>query len=155
MEFTKDDLERFASKFTRGAENECWEWKAGKFDVGYGAFFVKAIRQNHSASRVAWMIHSGQNVPKGMVICHTCDNRACVNPAHLYLGDHRDNNTDTIKRGRGNRTVGENCSWAKLTESDVLEIRSSRERQFVLAKRFGLHPSTVSQIKAGLRWKHI
>ena len=157
MKITKADVDRFKSKINKNSPNGCWEWTAGRFSLtGYGQFCLRRMpRKTYLAHRVSWVMHTGSQIPKGKMICHTCDNRVCVNPMHLYCGTGYDNNSDTIKRGRGNRPRGEQCSWSKMKEKDILEIISSKEKQTVLAKRYGLDQSTVSQIKSGIRWKHL
>ena len=156
MEFTKEEVTRFEAKILKS--ESCWEWIGMKFQTGYGMFSVSQKRYGRktiSSHRVSWMIHSGMDIPKGMWICHTCDNRICVNPDHLYLGTPRDNNRDTVNRGRGNRMVGTQCSWAKVTEEQVMEILSSpykagANKEF--AERFGVSQSQISHIRSGKRW---
>lgn len=156
MKLSQAELERFQEKIKKGKKRECWEWQGTLYQNGYGMVCLRrGHRKTFLAHRVSWMVHNGKAVPNRMMICHTCDNRWCVNPHHLYAGTGKDNNTDTIRRKRGNRKMGSRCSWSKLTERDVLEMRRSKERNKVLAERFKLDPSTISQIRAGLRWKHL
>jgi len=153
VEFTKDEISRFQEKYVVSKQDDCWVWSGGRYETGYGMFFMRrGSRKTFSAHRVSWQMKHGKEVPAGMLICHTCDNRLCVNPDHLYAGTHRDNNRDTIKRNRGNRKYGSNCSWAKVTERDVLEIRESNEKQTLLAKKFGISASQICHIRKGRRW---
>jgi len=159
MEFTEQEAKRFHSKY-EVRESGCWEWIGAKFDAGYGMFTVsrsRGTRRTHMAHRVSWMIANKQEIPKGMVIRHMCDNRICVNPEHLKLGTYSENNRDTALRGRSNRSVGSACHWSKLTEDNVREILSSNAYgdQIRLARKFGVNQATVSQIKSGKRWKHL
>jgi hypothetical protein len=164
MEFTKEEVERFNRKFTK-VETGCWQWTAGKFrEAGYGMFSGIRGRQGlrnkrtMSAHRASWMIHTGQPIPPGMLICHHCDNRLCVNPAHLYLGTYMDNNRDTVKRNRANRNKGSQCSWAKMTEGQVLEILRSEYgpgQNKALAQKFGVSQSQISHIRSGKRWPYM
>lgn len=146
------------TKFFEGVEikDGCWEWKKSMANNGYGLFSMRrGNRKTFSAHRISWSYHNQKSIPKGMYICHTCDNRKCVNPSHLYLGTSSDNNTDTIIRNRGNRRIGDKCSWSKITEKQVEEIIESSEKQSALAARYGVDQSTISQIKTGKRRSNI
>jgi hypothetical protein len=155
MEFTKAEVTRFESKVVK-SESGCWEWSGSKFNAGYGIFCMAGRgRKTFAAHRISWMMNSGQDIPPKMMICHKCDNRGCVNPDHLYLGTGRDNNMDTVSRGRGNRVVGSACPWSKVTEQDVMKIHAHTGPQTELAKELGISTSQVSHIKSGRRWPHI
>lgn len=156
MDLTKAEIERFKSKREEKGIDECWEWAGAIYNNGYGMVALKrGKRKTFSAHRIAWIVANGKDIPAGLMICHKCDNRPCVNPNHLYAGTGRDNNTDTVRRNRGNRKLGSDCSWSKLTEKQVLDILSSTMKQTLLAKKYGIDPSLVSQIKSGKRWKHL
>ena len=104
-------------------------------------------------SRWAWMEVNGP-IPKGLWVLHTCDNERCIALCHLYLGDHQQNTTDKLERGRSNR--GERNSWARLSEADVLAIRrTTRVSQQAIADDYGITQSAVSYIKSGKRWRHL
>lgn len=78
---------------------DCWIWKANKNPKGYGMFVV-STKNKRLAHNVIWEKLNGVR-PKGMLILHKCDNRACVNPDHLFLGTAKDNTQDMLKKGRG------------------------------------------------------
>ena len=158
MNLTKADVDRFNEKYKQVKKDECWNWEGNIAQGGYGMFSIRRPdirRKTWSAHRIAWMIQNQQDIPEGMMICHKCDNRRCVNPNHLYAGTGSDNNRDTVIRNRGNRKIEEQCSWSKLTTDDVLYILNSSEKQVNLAKQFNIDPSLVSQIKSGKRWNHL
>lgn len=103
----------------------CWNWIASKNPKGYGKFGVGGAGRGWTgAHRVSWEIHSGP-IPDDKCVLHSCDNPACVNPNHLWLGTIQDNLRDCGDKGRrsGGRLSGELNSHAKLKERDVLEIR--------------------------------
>jgi hypothetical protein len=154
MYLTKSAITRFETFFEKAGNDECWNWQGHKDKRGYGDFSLRQSgveRKTYSAHRFAWAISNQQDIQPGKMICHTCDNPSCVNPKHLYLGTGFDNNSDTVKRGRAKRKTGSSCSWAKLTEQDVLDIRKSTECQHILAKKYGVHQSQISRIKSGDR----
>jgi hypothetical protein len=91
------------------------------------------------------------------VIRHRCDNPPCIKVDHLELGTHADNVTDRESRGRG-RTAGEWNHHARLTESEVVEMRRLRASGWLqkdLAKKFGVTQATVSQVCTGKTWRQV
>ena len=141
--------ERFWGKVTK--TETCWTWNASQDQYGYGRFTFDG--SNKRANRMAWLLTYGE-IPGGMQVLHRCDNAACVNPDHLYLGTHADNMSDMVKRGRSSR--GEKRHSAKLNIHQVSAIRScfaDGESQGSLAKRYGIKQPTVSRLVRGLTWK--
>lgn len=116
-----DSIPRFWSKVKK--TKHCWEWTAGISD-GYGYFTTDGISTR--VHRFSYELHKGR-IPEGMFVCHTCDNRACVNPKHLWIGDHTANMRDMHFKGRANnrgRARGERSARSKLTSEQVREIRN-------------------------------
>lgn len=97
---TQSDLNRFWSKVSVGAPDECWEWTGCRHTKGYGDFSAggKHIR----AHRFSWIIANGE-ISTGLSVLHRCDNPPCINPSHLFLGTVRENILDMIHKGRANK----------------------------------------------------
>lgn len=76
---------------------QCWEWTGSTKGQGYGLFAIDG--HPHSAHRVSYEEFNGP-IPDGMMVCHECDNRLCINPTHLWLGTALDNVRDMIEKGR-------------------------------------------------------
>lgn len=119
---------------------------------------MRPKNKNQSAiHRVVYATHflNGEEIPKGMVVRHKCDNRSCINPEHLELGFPKDNTRDMIERGRQPCFVGEKNSQAVLTEEMVKKIFLSKGSCREIAERFGLKRQTVSAIVHKYNWRHI
>ncbi len=146
-------VERFWSKVEKHGFDECWPWIAGT-TKGYGGFWdgSRAI----GAHCFSWELVHGP-VPDGLCVLHSCDNRPCVNPTHLWLGSRAENSADMVAKGRSSRRKGEANPRAKLTEEQVRVIRifSQRVNRTLLASRFGVSNSLVGQILRRKCWKHI
>ena len=135
---------------------------------GYGQFgFTRSTPA--LAHRISWGLAYGP-IPEGKHVLHHCDNRACVNPLHLFLGTNSDNIADRVAKGRSakgdahwshrmphRKARGEAAGNVKLTEKDVAAIRSMLSAgvfQRVIAAQYGISRATVSKIKGGKLWRH-
>ena len=159
-------MERFWEKVDKS--NECWLWKASCDSYGYGHISVeKMMVKSH---RLSWELTHGP-IPCGLYVLHKCDNPKCVNPEHLFLGTALDNARDRDKKGRGacgkrngrftspeTTPRGESHHKAKLSESDIVEIRkllvdgvSHRK----LGVMFGVTHATIGAIHRRKTWAHL
>lgn len=149
--------ERFEAKYIPEPNSGCWLW-IGAIGGRDGRPMIGKDSAVAYAHRVAWELYRGE-VPDGMSVLHTCDVPSCVNPDHLWLGTQDDNMKDCAEKGRivpgRNNQRGETASRAKLTERDVLEIRTRALSRKQYAAKFGIHWVYVKAIQRRDTWKHI
>lgn len=143
-------IERFWKKVARLGPDDCWLWTAALYGNGYGHFYIGDGRFA-PAHVFSLELALGRRLLPGMRGLHTCDNRPCVNPAHLFEGTQRDNIRDMIAKGRGNlqngAQAGERNPRAKITAAEAEEIRAlSWMRQKDIAVLYGITQGVVSKI---------
>jgi len=149
-------IERFWTKVQK--TEGCWLWTGGT-DEGYGALSTTLepdCGRRERAHRFAYKRLVGP-IPDGLYVCHTCDNRRCVNPDHLFLGSHLANIEDKLQKERHCR--GSSHGMSKLSEDDVIEIRRLYSTgdflQREIAEKYGVCKQTISAIVRGQTWRHL
>lgn len=136
----------------------CWEWLGAKTRYGHGR--IKVEGKLHSPHRLIYEHYNG-SLLAGIMVCHRCDNPACVRPSHLFAGNHSDNMKDCAVKGRlgvqrdPSAVQGEKRSTSKLTDDAVREIRRSSLPVKQLARKFGVHHSIVQKVIKRQRWAHV
>lgn len=138
---------RFFS-YIRPAPSGCIEWVGARQTGGYGT--LKVGSKMVGAHRVSWFLKYG--VWPDLWVLHRCDNPACVNPEHLFLGTAADNNRDRDEKGRHRALRGDDAPWAKLTGLEVSEIIALTETRMSLSeigKLFGVGAAYVSSLRHG------
>lgn len=133
----------------------CWLWLKSLTGNGYPSAYMNG--RNEKGHRVSWVAFNKKPIPTGYYICHKCDNRACVNPDHLFLGTPQENNDDMMRKNRfvAPGTKGSRHGRAKITEETVVEILRSPESGRVLAEKFGVSTNIISRIRLRKIWKHV
>lgn len=155
-------IKRFWRSVDRRRDTECWNWLGPMNRSGYGLFGCWANSDRGkviTAHRVAYELANGP-IPKGgghhgTVIAHRCDNRRCVNPAHLFACSQAENLRDCLQKGRGNKAHGERAGKARLTAHVVSAIRTLLQDgtdRMRLARAFGVAPQTITDIATGKSW---
>lgn len=141
---SNDERER-VMKFVRYLETGCWEWQGNKNPKGYGTVWFRGRKR--TAPYAMWTIYNEPLKPNDHLL-HTCDNRACCNPAHLYIGTQLQNVLDMVQRNRAH---------AKLTVEQVRQIRSldGIKLKKEIAIEFGITPQSVGQIINRVIRKHV
>jgi len=134
--------------------NGCWKWKKVKEKDGYARVEIgkRKVKQAHI---VSYLIHKG-DIPKGMLVLHSCHCRDCTNPEHLHLGSHKQNMKEMVEANR--QCKGSIHHNAKLMENDVVEIKKMLKNNKLgidIAKKFNVSSTIISNIRLNKIWKHI
>lgn len=141
----------------------CWLWTASKDNRGYG--MIKMHRNGKEsgqhASRISYECFRGE-IPAGLIVCHKCKNKSCINPEHLYAGTYSQNTQDAIRDGFkpfiNNDLRGEKHPLSKLKKCDVKCIRENYipyKNSKELSKRFSVTISHISEVAKKRCWKHL
>lgn len=125
----------------------CWLWPQHLNSGGYGVLWPK-----YRAHRAAWEVTHGP-IPMGQCVCHRCDVRHCINPAHLFLGTPAENSADMVQKQRHAR--GAHHGRATLTDQQVQAIRQSSDPQRELAKRFHVSQANIWRVRHRMGWQHL
>jgi hypothetical protein len=160
--YSHKDIDRFISKIDTtssfGPWGNCWIWNGGLHKNGYGQFSCRKNTKSitYLPHRVAKEIITNKLIPSNMCACHSCDNRKCVNPYHLWLGTNQDNIKDRDNKGRGNQASGENQGFSKLNWELIEKIRkehsTGKYSQQQLAIKFSVHQVNISCIVRNKTW---
>ena len=132
--------------------SDCVEFEGCKDSGGYG--LKRKQGKLYKAHRLTWLEANG-DIPDGLLVCHTCDNPACINIDHLFLGTNADNMIDMYNKGRGNNYFKDSNPLRKLSQAQVDEIRVLRNggaTQQSVANIFDVDRSLVSLIDRGVIW---
>lgn len=153
----KPKVETLLDKYDANEEikNECWEWKGKISASGYGCLDYKG--KSTSIHRVSYQYFKGI-IPNKMNVCHSCDNKKCFNPLHLWLGTTKENIDDAYRKGLINTRKGSKNHHSKLKEYQILEIRvliNAGMKNIEIAEKYDVGHGTISLIRLNQTWKHV
>ena len=150
--------EKFWSKVSKAEENACWEWSGALRWNGYGVF--RHLNKSVLAHRASFIIHKGP-IPDGCVICHSCDNRKCCNPNHLWSGTQKENLQDMFNKNRDAKSKPkgscQNHPRAKLKNTDIDIIKNEYKSGIssrIIAKKYNVSKRTILNVVQGKNWRH-
>ena len=141
-------LSRFWSRIDK--TDTCWNWTRSKSKAGYGFMSIKGVHTY--MHRFSYELHFGA-IPDELLVCHRCDNPACVRPDHLFLGTDQDNTTDKVWKGRHLR--GNQVYNAKLNPDAVRDIRISELSVSNLASKYNVSPAAITAVIRHENWKWV
>ncbi len=145
--------ERLAA-YSKPAENGCINFTGSKSSFGHGEIAYRG--KKYRAHRLAYIEYVGP-ISEGLVVCHKCDNPSCINPDHFFVGTQAENLRDAInkKRMKAPNPRGVKHGLAKLTDENVIAIRKDVRTQRLIAADYGVHQTTIKNIKLNRTWKHV
>ena len=132
--------------------NGCWVCTSHDRRIGYA--YITVMGKTKQIHRFVFEDTYGP-IPSGMCVCHTCDNKACINPEHLFLGMNADNTADMMTKGRSYVALGEKNGSTKLTTDQVMTIKTSRLSAKALASLYSVSRWTIFRIRSGRQWAHV
>jgi hypothetical protein len=151
--------DRFWTKVRTAGPQDCWEWQANKNNKGYGLFRPGGLAPKVLAHRASYEAANGP-IQRGLLILHSCDNRACVNPAHLRVGTHKQNVADMDQRGRRvtKPMRGEDNPNTAATAELVTSVRKAYVSGMSIADitaKFKVSEAAANDYCTGKSWRHI
>ena len=148
--------ESFEQHYVIDTETDCWNWQRSLTRDGYGER-IRVGSRRQSPHVFSFENANAVRIPEGMLVCHSCDNRRCVNPAHLFLGTPLVNSRDAVSKKR--MACGERQGLSKLKATDVERIRdihrSAQCAQTEIARYFNVSQPVISQIVLRKTWRHV
>lgn len=142
----------------QAVDSTCWLWKLSLYRDGYGQAQYEGVKL--AAHRLSYLSFVGE-VPKGLLVLHTCNVKHCVNPQHLYIGTAKQNSKDAARdglMGPKNPARGTHNGRCVLTEDLVIYIRSketSHRTSRSLAFELKVSPSLIKRVRRNEIWKHV
>lgn len=137
MSRRKDVKQTLADFIQTGHPDECWEWKGTTDPKGYGRFARNG--RNLLAHRASWEVVNGP-IPEGLCALHKCDNPACCNPNHLFIGTKRDNALDRTRKGRTGKRPP---TLTPEQDAEVRHLRRQGETYAAIGRIFGVSGTTI------------
>ena len=141
--------DRFWDRVSRGATDECWDWR-GSTKNGYGRFcFMYVERYAH---RMAYELAFCRSIPDTMQVMHCCNNKRCCNPHHLQIGTPAENTAAAFRDGL--IPSGSRHHKAKFADAFIERVANDPRPQPVISADLGISQSHVSRIKSGQTRRH-
>lgn len=150
---TLSQIERFWSRVDKsGGPDACWPYMGARESNGYGYPTWGEKGRHALGHRLAWQLTNGE-IPPRRLVCHTCDNPPCCNPAHLFLGTGSSNALDKVAKGRHPKTAKQ-----KMNPEKVRELRRLRDEGWTfeaLGKRYGIMDNHAYYIYVRRCWANV